>query len=201
MLVVGPAGDQNAFSCSYSPANSPFALIASATLNDLDMDRPESNYGDCIDINAPGEMIPSPYIGSSNQEESTLSGSSASTAIVTGMLGVILTIIRSLPPLEYENSLINLLQEFSENLSSENFPILLRNLLLASNEQFSSTSSAREAHPTPMTYCDLRNINSIIWSTKEYLRKLKSAKKSSPISRVKQNFLQSQQKKLEAHYE
>jgi hypothetical protein len=201
MLLVGAAGDKNSFSCSYSPANSPFALIASATINDLDMDRPESNYGDCIDINAPGDLLPSPFIGSSNHEISTLSGSSASAAVITGMVGVIMTILKNHPPIEFENTLVSLYEEFSHLLENENFPILLRNILLSSVGNFSSTNSAREAHPTTVTYCDLRNVDSIVWSAKEYYRKLKATSKSSPISRVKQNFLQSQREKLNLEYE
>jgi hypothetical protein len=201
MLLVGPAGDNDSFSCGYTPANSPFVLITAATLRDLDLERQESNFGDCIDINAPGDMIPSPWIGPSNTEESHLSGSSASTAVITGVLGVVITVLRSHPSVEYNGEQINLFEEFSTSLQPENFPILLRNILLASAHQFPSTSSARESHPTSATYCDLRSIDSIIVAAREYHRKLKATDKTSPISRVKQNFLNHQKQKLETQYE
>lgn len=94
ILLVGPVGDNDSFSCSFSPANSPFALITSATIREFDYDRPGTNYGDCVDVNAPRDMILSPSIGSSNIEESYLSGSSASSAVITGMLGVIITVLK-----------------------------------------------------------------------------------------------------------
>jgi hypothetical protein len=201
MLLVGPVGDNDSFSCGHTPANSPFVLVTAATLRELDLERPETNFGDCIDINAPGEMILSPWIGSSNTEESYLSGSSASTAVITGVLGVVITVLRTHPSVEYDGHQVNLFEEFSNFLQPENFPILLRNILLTSAHQFPSTSSPRESHPTSATYCDLRSIDSIITAAREYHRKLKATDKTSPISRVKQNFLHHQRQKLDSQYD
>lgn len=200
LLLVAPAGDHDSFSCSYSPANSPFVIITAATIRDLDLERAESNYGDCIDIWAPGDMILSPYIGQSNSEESYLSGSSASTAVVAGLLGVVIGVIRSHPPVDYEGKMLNLYDFFVHNLEPANLPILLRNILLSSSLQFPS-ASPRESHPSSVIYCDLRTIDSIIWAAKDYYRKLIATEKNSPISRVKSNFLQHQRNKLNSIYE
>jgi hypothetical protein len=60
-----------------------------------DLQTISSNYGDCIDIYAPSEMISAPAIGSSIYGQTTLSGSSASAAIVTGIGGLLLSFLNT----------------------------------------------------------------------------------------------------------
>lgn len=200
LVVVGAAGDFDSFSCNYSPANSPFLLITAPTIRDGDIERPGSNFGDCIDIFAPGDQILSPYIGDSNTEEAYLSGSSASSAVVTGMIGIILNIINSNHTVIVEDQEIQLYKSLKE-IIIDDYPILLRNILLSTKHYIFNTVPTRDSHPDVVNLCDLRNIESVHNIAKEYHRKLKTKDKSSPISRVKNNFMTHQKKKLAAMYD
>lgn len=95
MLVVGANGDDDAFSCWKSPASSDYVLSVGGVMRDTDTALPGSNYGDCADILAPGENIPAPYIGSSNIESKSLTGTSASAAVVTGIATHLIGLIES----------------------------------------------------------------------------------------------------------
>lgn len=199
ILLVGAVGDHDSYACGFSPANSPYALITSATTRD-DQDRPYSNFGDCIDINAPGDNILAPTIGPSNTEEVYLSGSSASTAVVTGVIGVILNMLHSNHTVEYDGNNIELYHTLRQ-LVTNDYTILLRNILLSTKHQVIALSAARDAHPNPVNYCDLIDIESIHKNSFDYLKKLKANDKTSPISRVKNNFLQHQQQKISSIYD
>ncbi len=56
VVVVVAAGNSNADACSYSPASERSALSVGAT-NSSDMRANFSNYGDCVDVYAPGDDI------------------------------------------------------------------------------------------------------------------------------------------------
>lgn len=56
VVVVVAAGNSNADACSYSPASESSALSVGAT-NSSDMRTNFSNYGDCVDVYAPGDDI------------------------------------------------------------------------------------------------------------------------------------------------
>ncbi len=84
-LVISAAGDLDTLSCFTSPADSPFVLSVGAIAKKSYLPLPGSNYGDCIDVFAPGENITGPWIGESKEEWRAFSGSSAATAIATGL--------------------------------------------------------------------------------------------------------------------
>lgn len=198
--MIGAAGDSDSFSCNFSPANSPFPLITAATVKDGDVERPGSNYGDCIDVYAPGDEILSPWIGKSNNEESYLSGSSASTAVVAGMVGVILNFINSNHTVVFENKNLELYTALRE-LITEDYTILLRNILLTTKHHIFQSIGSREAHPDTVNLCDLMSIQSVHDISLEYYRKLKTKDKSSPITRIKNNFMAHQKQKLQSLYD
>jgi subtilisin family serine protease len=76
------AGNANVDACTESPARTPQAITVGATTN-TDARASFSNFGNCVDIFAPGQSITSAYNGSDNQT-AVLSGTSMATPHVTG---------------------------------------------------------------------------------------------------------------------
>lgn len=98
VLVVGSIGDHSLFSCNFSPANSPFILAVGGINRENGLELYETNFGDCIDMRAPGEDIMGAWVNTLSNEPSNnfykqVTGSSASAAIVTGIGVVLLNII------------------------------------------------------------------------------------------------------------
>ncbi|WKX70168.1 S8 family peptidase [Streptomyces sp. XD-27] len=81
VFPVVAAGNENSDACATSPASSPGALTVAAT-DQKDRKAPFSNWGRCVDINAPGVDIRSAYLGGTFRE---LSGSSMAAPHVTGV--------------------------------------------------------------------------------------------------------------------
>lgn len=76
------AGNSTADACRYSPARvSEAATVGATTSNDSLASY--SNYGPCVDINAPGSSITSAWIGS-DTATNTISGTSMATPHVAG---------------------------------------------------------------------------------------------------------------------
>jgi len=82
------AGNNNGNACNYSPARAANAICVGATTN-TDAKASYSNYGTCIDLNAPGSNIVSTYIGSANAV-ATLSGTSMASPHVCGVMALYL---------------------------------------------------------------------------------------------------------------
>jgi subtilisin family serine protease len=76
------AGNSNADACNSSPARTAAALTVGATTSG-DAKASFSNYGSCVDINAPGVSITSAW-NTSNTATNTISGTSMATPHVTG---------------------------------------------------------------------------------------------------------------------
>jgi subtilisin family serine protease len=83
ILPIVAAGNSNADACKYSPAGTPEALTVGAS--DVNDNRASySNFGDCVDVFAPGSSIVS--ASASNPAGSTsMSGTSMATPHVTGL--------------------------------------------------------------------------------------------------------------------
>jgi hypothetical protein len=150
LLVVGAAGDYDSFSCSTSPVNAGFALSVAGTSKSSEMPLPGTNYGDCIDVFAPGDAVPAPYIGPSNLEEKALSGSSAATAIITGIASrIMLTIMLS-----------DLYREAYDSVVEEtDQPRFLRNVLTSTRE--AGYYDMQGAHVNAYIDCDVTNATSL----------------------------------------
>jgi len=80
--TVVAAGNSNRDACSYSPASEPDAITVGSTTN-TDARSSFSNYGQCVDIFAPGSNIKAPWIGS-NTATRTISGTSMASPHVCG---------------------------------------------------------------------------------------------------------------------
>lgn len=76
------AGNSNQSACRYSPARTAEAVTVGATTS-ADSLASYSNFGTCVDLNAPGSSITSAWIGS-NSATNTISGTSMATPHVAG---------------------------------------------------------------------------------------------------------------------
>jgi subtilisin family serine protease len=83
------AGNSNADACNYSPASTPAAITVGATTS-LDAKASYSNYGTCVDINAPGSSITSAW-NTSDIATNTISGTSMATPHVVGAAALYLS--------------------------------------------------------------------------------------------------------------
>jgi subtilisin family serine protease len=88
ITVVAAAGNDNADACNYSPASAPTAITVGSTMVN-DAKSSFSNWGSCVDINAPGSGITGGWIGAPDAER-TISGTSMATPHVTGAVAVFL---------------------------------------------------------------------------------------------------------------
>jgi subtilisin family serine protease len=86
LLQVVAAGNSNANACNYSPASAPSALSVGATTS-ADARASFSNFGTCVQIFAPGNLITSSWIGS-NTAVNTISGTSMAAPHVAGAVAV-----------------------------------------------------------------------------------------------------------------
>ena len=85
------AGNENQDACDTSPASSKYAItVGASTLTDSKASF--SNWGECVDIFAPGVNILSTYTGADNHGVSTLSGTSMASPHVAGLLAYFLSL-------------------------------------------------------------------------------------------------------------
>ena len=84
----GNMGGKAQDACNYSPASAPSALTTGAT-NNTDTKTSWSNYGECVDLFAPGASITSAWY-TSNTATNTISGTSMASPHVAGVAALYL---------------------------------------------------------------------------------------------------------------
>jgi hypothetical protein len=190
MLVIASNGDENAFSCWKSPSSSDFIVSVGGISSDTDTQLHESNYGDCVDILAPGENIPAPFIGRTNSEMKLLSGTSAAAAIVTGITTRLMGIIH-----QNETIAEALMATHKDNTVSQFFKTIL------TSSKYSFNSQMDTVHLNLFLSCDFTILSSIDEIFAKEL-KLGPRKKSIPaLNRARRTLLELQNKKKAAMFE
>ncbi|KAK3807848.1 MAG: peptidase S8/S53 domain-containing protein [Benniella sp.] len=94
LFIVVAAGNGNEHNigqnaCEYSPASSTAFTVGSTNINDQMSSF--SNYGQCVKIYAPGERVRSTWIGPTNREIYTDSGTSFSAPNVAGIAALVMS--------------------------------------------------------------------------------------------------------------
>eukprot|EP00931_Biecheleriopsis_adriatica_P066401 TRINITY_DN40771_c0_g1_i1.p1 TRINITY_DN40771_c0_g1~~TRINITY_DN40771_c0_g1_i1.p1 ORF type:complete len:707 (-),score=118.03 TRINITY_DN40771_c0_g1_i1:437-2557(-) len=103
ITVVAAAGNDNSDACNYSPAFVANAITVGATATD-DTRATFSNFGDCIDIFAPGVRVESTWYRS-DTSSAILSGTSMACPHVAGAAALLLGKNPSLTPQEVASAL------------------------------------------------------------------------------------------------
>jgi len=106
------AGNENQDACNTSPASTPTAITVGATTieangnTEIDERSSFSNYGTCVHILAPGELIKSDWIGS-NTATSTISGTSMASPHVCGVAALYVAANPTASPATVKSFLVN----------------------------------------------------------------------------------------------
>jgi subtilisin family serine protease len=89
LVMAVAAGNENQNACNVSPARAVSAITVGATTKTDSRDTSYSNYGNCVDLFAPGTGITSTWVGSTTATN-TISGTSMASPHVAGAAALIL---------------------------------------------------------------------------------------------------------------
>ena len=137
MIVIAAAGNSTLDACTFSPASTP-GVISVGSINEQNTRSPFSNWGDCVDIFAPGSKITSTARGGSFSQKS---GTSQAAGFVSGAIATYISAGLASNYFGAVNT-VNLFSEKSVVLDSRSKTSDLLNVAKAS-------SSAPVVLPTP----------------------------------------------------
>ena len=114
VVMVASAGNFRADACDFSPSSSPYVITVGATKEEGDglfwfntfYNSPGTNYGECVNIFAPGQWVRSASILSDNHLQQS-SGTSLAAPIVAGVAALLLEETPTLSAQEAMNTLIS----------------------------------------------------------------------------------------------
>jgi hypothetical protein len=162
VTIIGAAGDRDKYVCSVSPASSRSVIIAAATSRGADLDLAGSNFGECIHIFAPGEDILTASIGSPEGSLVSMTGSSASAAIVVGIWSSLLRVYSDPENLALQQRIVtepHPPQPQEDPLLTDSDRImLLKDSLLNPGRRSSSSPS----HEIPWIGCEFTSVDSVL---------------------------------------
>jgi subtilisin family serine protease len=104
--VVAAAGNSNADTAAWSPANLPEAITVAASNRDFRRWQ-YSNWGSTVDLFAPGQDVPSTWVGSANQVYTT-SGTSMAAPYVAGIAAYLLSLEGTKSPADLKARILDL---------------------------------------------------------------------------------------------
>jgi subtilisin family serine protease len=104
--VIAASGNDSVDACTQTPARERSSIAVSATdINDTAASY--SNFGECVDVWAPGDQVISAWIGGSNASN-TLSGSSMAAPLVTGLAAQLRFETPTLTPAQVQDQIVAL---------------------------------------------------------------------------------------------
>lgn len=107
VLVVVSAGNAHSDACSYSPSSNSQVLTVGAT-NRVDKIYEESNYGPCVDIFAPGELIEGAEHSCPTCTIDDVNGTSLAAPLVCGIAAVYLSRSPLMAPTDLKQIVIDI---------------------------------------------------------------------------------------------
>jgi len=125
VTFVVAAGNSNADACLSSPARVPSAITVGAT-SDVDARASFSNWGNCLDIFAPGVNITSAW-SSGNTAVSTISGTSMAAPHVAGVAALILSASPNASPSTIATTIANSASGLTGDFKTTNPKLLFTN--------------------------------------------------------------------------
>lgn len=102
--VIAAAGNDNVDACGVSPAREPRAITVGATAA-TDARAGFSNFGNCVDVYAPGAQVAGAALGSTTATQNW-SGTSAAAPYVAGLVATYVATRTSLTPAQVEANLV-----------------------------------------------------------------------------------------------
>ncbi|KAL7272639.1 hypothetical protein RUND412_004540 [Rhizina undulata] len=126
LTFVVAAGNDDDNAANWSPASVADAITVGAT-GSTDARPYWSNYGSLLDVFAPGVDITSTWIGSSNSETNTISGTSMATPHVSGLVLYLIALERLSTPAAIRARIVALAKSVVTNAGTGSPTILINN--------------------------------------------------------------------------